>query len=519
MSVPPSRGPSPSALRRWLAPLLAVMVSVTGVAVLPSAAQASLLAPLAVSLTFDDSTADQMPAAATLQQAGMAGTFYAVNDWLGHPGYQTRADLNTLAAQGHEIGGHTVTHQDLATLSPDELRRQVCNNRATLQSWGFSPVSFAYPFASSTPAVQAAVRDCGYNTARGLGDVASPKSLCLLCVRAESNKPANPMDLRAPDQVDSTWKLADLQRAVTRASVGGGWLVLTFHHVCAPTGTAACPADTSVTPTVFNAFVSWLKTFVRNPLNRTTVKTIDQQVRSYSGSGYPAYRTAQRAPAPPPAAVGANALSNASLETANPETGFPKCFMAGGYGNNQVAWAKAAPGHTGATAQGLTVSGYQDGDAKLLPTFDLGECAPSVVPGRSYDLSTWFTSTGLTQFALYYRNSEDHWVYWTSSPWVAPAAEWTQATYRTPPLPADATALSFGLAAIANGTVVTDDYSMVDPGAAQSRMVQPKSESLTRSEGIGTPSKPGRVFSHQRLLVPRNEGQPVQVLTGAGGKG
>ena len=114
----------------------------------------------------------------------------------------------------------------------------------------------------------------------------------------------------------------------------------------------------------------------------------------------------------------------------------------------------------------LNVSGYQSGDAKLLPIFDLGGCSPSVTPGQTYNLGTWYESTGITQFALYYRDSSGAWYYWTSSPWFAPASGWTQATFQTPPAPANATGMSFGLALIANGSLTTDDYSMASTAAA-----------------------------------------------------
>ena len=40
------------------------------------------------------------------------------------------------------------------------------------------------------------------------------------------------------------------------------------------------------------------------------------------------------------------------------------------------------PGRTGAVAEKVTVTGYTDGDAKVLPTFDLGGCAPTVTAGQ-----------------------------------------------------------------------------------------------------------------------------------------
>src|SRR2546421_7381482 len=74
--------------------------------------------PTVVSLTFDDSTADQytnvLPA---LQQAGLHGTFYTITGYIGvNPAYMTLPQLQAIAGAGNEIAGHTVLHPDLTQL-------------------------------------------------------------------------------------------------------------------------------------------------------------------------------------------------------------------------------------------------------------------------------------------------------------------------------------------------------------------------------------------------------------------
>lgn len=453
-------------MRAALAFVLAAAVCIPVVATVkvPTAAAATI--PTMVSLTFDDSDADQLAAEQTMKANALTGTFYTVSGFVGAPGYLTRANLSTIAADGNEIAGHTITHPDLIQINPLEAQRQICNDRATLASWGHKPVDFAYPFADANPAVEALAKGCGYNTARGLGDVRSPNS-CAGCAFSEVTPPADPYYLKAPDQVDSTWTLARMQAVVTNAATRqGGWVILTFHHVCAPLGTASCQADQSTTPTIFNAFVRWLATYARTAANNTSVKTVDQVVRQYRGAAYPAYVPPVAVGGPGPAAPGVNALSNPSLETRDAATGFPTCFQPGGWGTNTATWTASTTTHTGVGAEQLAVTGYQSGDAKLLPTLDLGTCSPTVVAGKTYDLSTWYTSTGTSQFALYYRDASGAWFYWTSSPWFANASTWTQAKFTTPAVPANAVAMTFGLALITNGTLNTDDYSLVNPAAA-----------------------------------------------------
>ena len=60
--------------------------------------------------------------------------------------------------------------------------------------------------------------------------------------------------------------------------------------------------------------------------------------------------------------------------------------------------------------------------------------------GHTYTITAWYKSTSLAPiFFAYYRNSSGAWVYWTQSARFAAAANWTQASWSTPPVPAGAT--------------------------------------------------------------------------------
>lgn len=454
---------APRGLRERLAIALAVALACLGFAATgPQPAQAAP-GPTVVSLTFDDGNADQLAAANYLRSQRLPATFYITTAWIGAPGYLTQANLRSMALSGHEIGGHTVTHPDLVQIDNEEARRQICNNRATLQSWGFAATSFSYPFASSNPAVEQLARACGYNTARGLGDTRGPFN-CPECTWAEAVPPADPYYLKAPAQVTGQWTLEHLQQQVIQArESGGGWVILTFHRVCSDVGSPDCPADRSITPQTFQAFSSWLARYSGTRSNQVSVRTVDQQVRSYLGNRYPRRIAAVPVPPRPAAAPGENAVLNPSLETVNATTTFPQCFQPAGWGTNSPSWSSASPGFTGDNAELLTMAGYSSGDAKLMPTMDLGSCTPTARPGASYQLSTMYTGTATSQYALYYRDKDGLWFYWTSSPHFAPSSTWTEAAYTTPPLPANATGMSFGLSAISDGTLTTDDYAMVNP--------------------------------------------------------
>jgi peptidoglycan/xylan/chitin deacetylase (PgdA/CDA1 family) len=434
-----------AAVARWLTWASTVLVVFAGAGISAGITAPAALAanPTIVSLTFDDGDADQLNAAQSMNANGLHGTFYVPSGYIDNPGYMSLADLQGLAAGGHEIAGHTVTHPDLVTLPADEATRQICNDRVNLSNWGFPVTSFAYPFASNNAAVETIAKNCGYNSARGLGDVQT-RFGCAGCALAETTPPADPYNTAAPDEVDNTWTLADLQQTVTQAETAGGWVQLTFHHVA--------PASTdplNITPALFGEFAAWLKA---RPAT-TTVKTVNEVI---GGTAKPVVA----GPAVPPQASAGNLVKNPGLETLT--SGMPQCWNAGGYGTNTPAYSVVGPGHSGAVAEQLVVSGYVDGDSKLLPALDLGGCSPSATAGHTYALGAWYKSTTSTQFTLYYRIGLGSWKYWTSSPWFAAATTYQKASWTTPALPAGADGISFGLNLFSNGTLTTDDYEMFD---------------------------------------------------------
>lgn len=485
---PPNR--RPGSLLRSAAILAGAALAASLVATATPAA-ALEGAPTVVSITFDDSNADQMQAAEILNTNNLDATFYTLSGFIGQPGYQTRADLNALAAAGHEIGSHTVTHPDMATLNASEAKAQACQSRETLTSWGFQVTSFAYPFASMNATAKQAVSDCGYNTARNLGDIET-RFGCAGCGFAEAIPPADPFELRVPDMVTNDWTLADLQQTVINAenSATGGWVGLTFHHVC-----DNCDVEgLNVSTGLFSEFAQWLA--ARSTTHNTTVKTVQQ---AFGGAVKPIVDTSY----PPAPGPGVNGVKNPSLETVG-SNGVPNCFMLAGFGANTPTFSTVSPGRTGNVAEKLVMSGYTDGDAKTIMTMDFGSCAPTVTEGHRYSLRTWYTSTAVTQFAIYLRNSVGGWEYWTSSPWFPAAATYTQAVFDTAVIPPGYTGISFGLNLFSNGELVTDDYELYDlegaptttiPGTPTITGTAQVGQVLTANPGTWTPTP--TTFSYQ----------------------
>lgn len=402
-----------------------------------------------VSLTFDDAFADHKLAAQLMNDHGVKGTFFVPSGYLGAPGYLTEEEVEAIAAAGHEIGGHTVSHPDLTSVSADEAKRQICQDRLQLSAWGFAVRSFAYPFAAVNDNVRAAAEACGYSSARGLGGLDLAR--CGSCQNAESLPPADAYVTKAPPQVESDWSLADLKAVVRRAERTGGWAQLTFHHVCE----SGC--EMAVTPTDLKRLLTWLQS---RRAAGTVVRTVGDAV---GGPVLPAVP----GPMAPPLEPGKNGIVNGGYEEPGAADA-PRCWMRGGYGDNTALLDTTDAARSGSVAGRVTVSGYQDGDAKWLPSFDLGECSPSVAPGRQYSLRSWYTSTVPTQFTVYLRDAGGRWHYWTSSPWFAASGAFSQAVWTTPQVPADVTAMSFGLNLFSDGTLVTDDVEIYDSFGAPS---------------------------------------------------
>jgi peptidoglycan/xylan/chitin deacetylase (PgdA/CDA1 family) len=412
---------------------------------LPPSPEPLVLAPdqTVVTITFDDGRASNTTAANLLHTHGLSGTFFLNSGNISKPGYLTLPQVDTIAQEGQEIAGHTVNHPHLNELSDAEIARQVCGDRDNWLAWGFPIRNFAYPFGYTTPEAAQIVRACGYNSARTLGDVSldDPPSIpCQMCDLVETVPPVDPMDTRAPAEVRDNWNLGELQTQVdVVSSNGGGWLQLTFHGIC-PTDCS----DITTNQDTFDQFLAWLAD--EQAQGHLIVRTVGDVI------GGPVAPPAQ---APPPTTK----LVNPGLEEA--QDGVPSCWTAASYGNNKPEFSMV-PTADGTMAERLVMRDYVDGDAKLLPTEDLGTCSIAVEPGSTPTIAAWYTSTAPTRFSVQYRMQRGRWIYGIGSLVFQPATAWTLARWTMPPIPDGVTAVSFGLALTSNGELVTDDYSLTN---------------------------------------------------------
>ena len=126
-------------------------------------------------ISFDDGLVDNCEVALPILSAyGVPATVYVIsgligqpNPWLQDGSRMMRDDeLSTLLAAGWELGAHTVSHPDLATLDYEGCLREMRESRAAIKRLtGADPITFAYPFCSYGPAAKAAARDAGFRAA------------------------------------------------------------------------------------------------------------------------------------------------------------------------------------------------------------------------------------------------------------------------------------------------------------------------------------------------------------------
>jgi peptidoglycan/xylan/chitin deacetylase (PgdA/CDA1 family) len=138
-----------------------------------------------VVLTFDDGYEDNLlQADPILARYGARATLYLVEDrfdrdWstskkahhdsgelMREPKLSDAQVLTMLASGRWELGGHTRTHANLATLDEAQRREEIGDARSSLaQRFGVPVDSFAYPFGIYSAADVAAAAAAGYRTA------------------------------------------------------------------------------------------------------------------------------------------------------------------------------------------------------------------------------------------------------------------------------------------------------------------------------------------------------------------
>lgn len=121
-----------------------------------------------ITTSWDDGHVLDLRLASELATRGLPGTFYVCPmDWeIPEEKRLTPSLLRELGAIS-EIGGHTLTHPRLPTISLDEARREITEGKDALEQVLEHPVtSFCYPYGAYGPEHPDLVKSAGFTMAR-----------------------------------------------------------------------------------------------------------------------------------------------------------------------------------------------------------------------------------------------------------------------------------------------------------------------------------------------------------------
>ena len=117
-------------------------------------------------ITFDDGYLDNFQNAyPILKSCGMIATFFIITDMLWMDDRLNPERIFEMAQGGMSFGSHTVTHRALGQLTWDEIKDELINSKATLESVvGRTVNAIAYPRGSYNKNVIMIADNVGYKT-------------------------------------------------------------------------------------------------------------------------------------------------------------------------------------------------------------------------------------------------------------------------------------------------------------------------------------------------------------------
>ncbi len=118
-----------------------------------------------VALSFDDGYKNNHDIVLPLLKKYEAkGSFFVINNKLGHPDHMSEADIKEMIANGMELGSHTYSHGPLAKIDPKYLVWEFDTSRYWLKKKfdGYIVRTLAYPNGSYNARVIADARKYGF---------------------------------------------------------------------------------------------------------------------------------------------------------------------------------------------------------------------------------------------------------------------------------------------------------------------------------------------------------------------
>ncbi len=192
-----------------------------------------------VSVSFDDGLQSQYAnARPALVRNGIPATYYVIGEGLGFGGaYMNAAEARQLAAEGSEIGNHTQTHPNLATLTAAQIGAQFQSAQSSIaNAVGATPTTCAYPFGAHNDVVvaeAAKVFTACRTTMGGLNFAATLQPYRLVGYNVTNATTAD-----------------DIRSAIFNVTGNDAWIIFTYHGVLSD-GSGLPPESVDVTAAAF----------------------------------------------------------------------------------------------------------------------------------------------------------------------------------------------------------------------------------------------------------------------------
>lgn len=172
-----------------------------------------------LSIEFDDGWKNAYQSGfPEVERFGYRATQYVITETPGWSGYMTVNEMKNLKSRGHDIGSHTISHPDLATLSNIEVDRQLRESKAFLDSnLSQNTRLFVTPYCSSNAYVKSAAQQY-YSMLRN----------CQPAPNTKQNFDA--YNIRSYIVLRSTTN-AEIRQWINEAKAQKAWIVLVYHEI------------------------------------------------------------------------------------------------------------------------------------------------------------------------------------------------------------------------------------------------------------------------------------------------